>query len=94
MTGVQTCALPICSGDISAAGRAGKLAASVAGSGDIRADGLAADVVEVSIAGSGDVKVQADKTLQVNIAGSGDVVYGGNPTVRQSILGSGSVTRR
>jgi hypothetical protein len=48
----------------------------VAGSGDIRADGLAADAVEVRIAGSGDVKVQADKTLQVNIAGSGDVVYG------------------
>jgi hypothetical protein len=59
------------SGDVQAAGRASKLGASIAGSGDARVN--ASKTLAVSIAGSGDVAYQGDVTVKTSIAGSGTV---------------------
>ena len=53
------------SGDVSGSGSAGKLAITIAGSGDVRLTELRADDVNISIAGSGDAAVNAQKTLSV-----------------------------
>ena len=46
---------------------------TVAGSGDLRLQGLTAHKVDVNVAGSGDVRVQgAAQNLTVSVAGSGD----------------------
>jgi hypothetical protein len=49
-------------------------AASIAGSGDVVAKGLAEEKVELSISGSGDVKVSGSaKSVQTSISGSGSI---------------------
>lgn len=83
------------SGDIWAQGRADAASFSIAGSGDVRADELAARAVTVSIAGSGDARVHATESLSAQVAGSGDVTYSGNPPkVSRSVVGSGEVRAR
>ncbi|MFN4114877.1 MAG: head GIN domain-containing protein [Inhella sp.] len=81
------------SGDIVSGGKAAEASVAIAGSGDVRAQELAADAVQVAISGSGDAAVQAFKTLKVSIAGSGDVRYSGNPELSTRIAGSGSVSK-
>ncbi len=67
---------------------------AAAGSGNVRADGVKADTLKISIAGSGDVQIKAIEaaTLKVSIAGSGDLTVGGKATnLEASIAGSGEV---
>lgn len=52
---------------------------SIAGSGDVLAEGLQAARVNTSIAGSGDIKCHATDFLKVRNSGSGSVGYKGNP---------------
>ncbi|BBO23662.1 MAG: DUF2807 domain-containing protein [Armatimonadetes bacterium] len=66
--------------------------ASVAGSGELRAEGIAKSVA-VSIAGSGDVNLDnvASEDAEVEIAGSGDVTVKASKNLKIEIAGSGSV---
>jgi hypothetical protein len=67
---------------------------SVAGSGDIIADGLKSSKLKTSIAGSGDIDLKqlSIDELKFSIAGSGDIKLGGNTgEFDGSIAGSGSV---
>lgn len=64
----------------------------MAGSGDLRVQGLTAHQVDVNVAGSGDVRVQgAAQNLSVNVAGSGDAWLKDLEAedVKVSIAGSG-----
>jgi len=80
------------SGDLYLSGSAEQARYSLAGSGDVHAQDLAAGQCRVSIAGSGDARVQAVQRLDASVAGSGDVRYAGNPAdVRRSVAGSGDV---
>ncbi|HEX4858211.1 MAG TPA: head GIN domain-containing protein [Usitatibacteraceae bacterium] len=67
---------------------------SVAGSGDIHADALAAKDFSASISGSGDIRIKtltADKA-SAKISGSGDIVIGGKVQgFEAKIAGSGNV---
>ena len=67
---------------------------TAAGSGNVRADGLKAEMLKVSIAGSGDVQIKAVDavTLKVSIAGSGELTVGGKAAAFEaSIAGSAQV---
>lgn len=80
------------SGDVRAAGSAGKVRSEIRGSGDILLRDLKARSVAVSVSGSGSAEVNASDDLTASIAGSGNVRYVGQPkNVQQSISGSGSV---
>ena len=80
------------SGDATLEGKADEVKLSIDGSGDVRAERLAARSVEVSIHGSGDARVNASDKLEARVAGSGDVLYRGHPQhVTRDIAGSGSV---
>jgi len=82
------------SGDVLLDGTARDLAASINGSGSIRARALALRTATVSINGSGDADVTASDTLAVKISGSGSVTYGGGARVTLSASGSGGVRQR
>ena len=56
-----------------------RLRIEIVGSGDLRADGLAANRVGVTVTGSGDAVVRAVEQLDASVTGSGDVIYYGNP---------------
>ncbi len=79
------------SGTLSARGSVEKSHVSLAGSGDVRADGLAAQRTRVSVAGSGDAYVHASEAAKVSIVGSGDVTVRGTSNCRLSRVGSGDV---
>jgi hypothetical protein len=79
------------SGDAIVQGKCGTLEVELAGSGNVRAEGLEAGSVTVKLIGSGDVHVHAVRTLDVKLIGSGDVHYSGSPEITQSVLGSGDV---
>lgn len=80
------------SGDIKASGHAGKLSASIRGSGDMNLYDLIAGDASVSIAGSGNANVNVTGNLDGSIAGSGDIHYKGHPKqVGKSIAGSGGI---
>jgi hypothetical protein len=68
---------------------------SVAGSGNVRADGRA-DRVELSIAGSGDVDMDqvTVRDTNIHIAGSGTVRITPRDEANVSITGSGDVRMR
>ena len=76
---------------IDAAGKADGVDLSIAGSGDIRAGGLASRTADVSIAGSGNVAANASDTAAVSIMGSGDVDISGGAKCSVSKAGSGDV---
>jgi Putative auto-transporter adhesin, head GIN domain len=68
--------------------------ASLAGSGDFKADKMAGEKVVLEIAGSGNLSVAdiISKKLESNIAGSGDVVLAGKVDLAEySVAGSGSI---
>jgi Putative auto-transporter adhesin, head GIN domain len=69
-----------------------KLRLSIAGSGDVKAAGRAAEL-SISIAGSGDVMARdlASDEVSVSIAGSGDASVRANKSISVSIAGSGDV---
>ena len=77
------------SGDLNAAGRVGKSMVSMAGSGDVHADRLAADNISVSLVGSGNAYLRASRAATISIVGSGDVTIKGTRNCRVSKLGAG-----
>jgi hypothetical protein len=80
------------SGDITLAGITGRLRGEIVGSGDLRAQDLAAKEAQVKVTGSGDATVDASEALDASVTGSGDVHYTGKPTqVRKSVTGSGAI---
>ncbi len=69
-------------------------AIALSGSGDVSADRLSTDKLEVSVAGSGDIKLDNLQANSVsgNIAGSGDVTLAGTVANQNySIAGSGDI---
>jgi hypothetical protein len=81
------------SGEVSVAGRAGRLSVDLDGSGGADLDELRAREARVVVGGSGDVDVRADHRLAVAVHGSGGVHYHGNPALAKRIDGSGDVSR-
>src|SRR5215204_1444540 len=81
------------SADIALAGRVGRLAVDLDGSGDAALAELAAREARVVVDGSGDADVRADERLDVDVDGSGDVRYHGDPSVTQRVDGSGDLSR-
>jgi hypothetical protein len=81
------------SGNTILTGETRNLSAEISGSGDIRASGLKAENVKVSVHGSGDTDVTASVSLDVTIYGSGDVRYKGSPKINTEVHGSGSVSK-
>lgn len=69
-------------------------ALSIAGSGDVRGEGINSPQLDLSIAGAGDMrlgKLSCDE-VKISVAGSGDVVAGGKTQkLSISIAGSGDV---
>ena len=83
------------SGNLTVGGAADRAKVTVAGSGDVAADKLAAGDVIVRLSGSGDVAVRASGNADLSIAGSGDIVCAGGPkTVKKSVSGSGDISVR
>lgn len=87
-------------GDVAGSGRltvgeigGGEATFSVAGSGDVRANGGTADLVKLEIAGSGDIDTAgvSAKAAEVSIAGSGNAKAKASDTAKVSIAGSGNV---
>jgi hypothetical protein len=79
------------SGELSVAGSARESRVSIAGSGDVHANGLQSERAEVSIAGSGDVALTVDDEAEIRIMGSGDVDIAGAATCSVTRMGSGDV---
>jgi hypothetical protein len=80
------------SGNLTAAGTADQVIASIGGSGNILCGGLEARSATVKLSGSGNVKVFASDSLDASIGGSGTIQYRGNPAaVNQSVTGSGNI---
>jgi hypothetical protein len=79
------------SGGFSGAGRAAVAEYDVAGSGDLNAPGLIAEIASVSVAGSGNARAQATRTAKVDVAGSGNVRLTGGAKCSVSKAGSGNV---
>jgi len=81
------------SGNITLNGETKDLSCQTNGSGDLKAAGLKAETVKVSIHGSGNNEVFASESLEVEIFGSGDVHYRGEPRVNTTVHGSGAVSK-
>lgn len=80
------------SGDVTAAGKTGKLEAAIAGSGKMHLGQLAAGDVNVRIAGSGNTEIAPSGDLNVRIAGSGKVHLMTEPKhMETKIAGSGEI---
>ena len=77
------------SGDISATGRCGAGTAKIAGSGDMKLDGLKCATLSASIAGSGNIRVVATQTANLSMIGSGDITLTGGARCTVSSAGSG-----
>ncbi|MEJ3656289.1 head GIN domain-containing protein [Actinomycetes bacterium KLBMP 9759] len=81
------------SGDITAGGTVRELVAKVAGSGDLKAEALAANVGNVVVDGSGDATVKVSDKLDAKVNGSGSLNYLGDPVLTKDIRGSGDITK-
>jgi hypothetical protein len=75
--------------------QAGQLAVSVAGSGDVTADGQA-DEAKFSVAGSGDITADSlvARKVEVHISGSGDARVQATESLDARIAGSGDIAYR
>ena len=83
------------SGNLTVAGTANRASVTVAGSGDVAADKLAAGDVTVRLSGSGDVAVRANGNADLSVSGSGDIVCAGGPrSVKKHVAGSGDISVR
>jgi hypothetical protein len=76
---------------VTARGRVETASVAIAGSGELLARELTANVVDISVPGTGDVAISAVDRLTATISGSGDVVYWGSPELHEDISGSGTV---
>jgi Putative auto-transporter adhesin, head GIN domain len=79
------------SGDVVLAGRAGRQAVTLGGSGGYDGGDLRSDDATVSLDGSGDVQVDVAGSLSATVDGSGSVTYTGSPDVESDVQGSGTV---
>ncbi len=79
------------SDEVRLAGIARQFDLSLSGSGNVMANDLSSDVVEVRSTGSGDVQVKVKKQLVSRIEGSGSVRYTGRPTLKTQLVGSGAL---
>ncbi len=79
------------SGNMILTGQTRSLNSEISGSGDLRASGLQAENVKVSVHGSGDSDVSASVSLETFISGSGDIRYKGSPKINSEVHGSGTV---
>lgn len=70
------------SGDVVLKGKADNLKCSVTGSGQLKAEKLQAQVVDVTVTGSGSAQVFTNSAITGRITGSGNVAYAGNPKDR------------
>ncbi len=61
------------------------------GAGNVRAAGLAAKQVHVTISGAGTVEVDATEKLKADVSGVGSVKYRGTPAIEKNVSGVGSV---
>ena len=77
------------SGTLTIAGTVRSTSVSIAGSGDVLADRLAALTTTVRIAGSGNAHVRASQSADVSLAGSGDAMVRGTRNCTLSKHGSG-----
>jgi hypothetical protein len=77
------------SGTIEVSGRTKVETINLSGSGDVRAQDLESEKVQVNISGSADAEVYATKEIEARISGSGNVRFRGNPE-RQILKSSGS----
>jgi hypothetical protein len=69
------------------------LDASLAGTGDVRLDGLAAHDATATVAGTGRLLVNASQSLDATVSGTGAIVYTGNPAkVTKNVTGTGTIT--
>ena len=80
------------SGDLTAAGSAGTVEATVSGSGDIHAGALDSGVATVSVSGSGSIALSARKSAEVSLTGSGDIDISGPAPCAVTRTGSGNVS--
>ncbi len=67
---------------------------NISGSGNIEAESIETDRLEIKISGSGDATVWTTESLDVDISGSGSVNYYGQPSVNSSTSGSGQIRSR
>ncbi|HEX8240145.1 MAG TPA: DUF2807 domain-containing protein [Allosphingosinicella sp.] len=78
-------------GRITLAGRVRQLRATVQGSGDLAAAGLAADDAQIASETAGSVVVSVGRTAKVTSTGPGDVEILGTPSCTVEAKGSGQV---
>lgn len=80
------------SGEVTATGRASRLALSIRGSGEADLAALTLVDAEVDITGSGEARVGPTGNADIDISGSGDVILTTRPAnVSRSISGSGDI---
>ncbi|MCK5504206.1 MAG: DUF2807 domain-containing protein [Thermodesulfovibrionia bacterium] len=78
--------------DVHASGKTGKFTAKISGSGSLRARGLEAEDVSISVVGSGDAEVYASGKLNASIEGAGDISYFGRPKeISRRVTGVGDI---
>jgi putative autotransporter adhesin-like protein len=80
------------SGNLTVTGTAGKLDATLDGSGNEFLFALPTQTAHAVVSGSGNIFLDVARTLDASISGSGTIVYHGNPAVTQRVSGSGAVT--
>ena len=80
------------SGEVTATGRARRLALSIHGSGDADLAALTLTDADVDIIGSGEARVGPTGSADITISGSGDVTLTERPAnLNRSISGSGDI---
>lgn len=79
-------------GDMTLSGFADDCFIKISGAGEVNAEDLQTEIMDVEITGAGEVLANVATNLNVEITGAGEVKYLGNPEVMQHITGAGSVT--
>jgi hypothetical protein len=81
------------SGVIEAEGKAERLDATLAGSGQLELGDLVARQATAVLAGSGEIRIHATEMLDATVSGVGTIEYAGDPeSVTQAVTGSGTIT--
>jgi hypothetical protein len=79
-------------GVLTVTGSVRRLEAVLAGSGDLRLQGLESRDARVTVSGSGRLQVRTTRTLHASVPGSGAIFYSGNPErVIRNVTGSGTI---
>lgn len=81
------------SGSVHIDGSTSSLRVDCSGSGEVKADALAAERAEVDVSGSADVRIRASQAATVRASGSGDIHVAGAPPQRMAhASGSADIT--